>query len=102
MPHTDGVGAMMMANQIRDAVLDRNLPHARSPHGIVSVSLGAATLTPSHGFLSTNLAAKAEAALGEARRLGRNRIEADAAVVAAAALAAGWFDGSGNAFPGKS
>ena len=102
MPHTDGFGAMMMANQIRDAVLDRNLPHARSPHGIVSVSLGAATLTPSHGFLSTDLAAKAELALREARRLGRNRIEADAAVVAAAALAAGWFDGSGNAFPGKS
>ncbi|MGI4940871.1 MAG: diguanylate cyclase, partial [Janthinobacterium lividum] len=26
MPHTDGFGAMMMANQIRDAVLDRHLP----------------------------------------------------------------------------
>jgi len=32
-------------------------------------------------------------ALGEAGRLGSNRIEADAAVVAAAATAAGWFDG---------
>ena len=97
MPHTDGFGAMMMANQIRDAVLDRKLPHARSPHGVISVSLGAATLTPSHGFLSTNLPAKAEQALDEARRLGRNRIEADAAVVAAAATAGGWFNGPGQA-----
>lgn len=102
MPHTDGFGAMMMANQIRDAVLDRNLPHPRSPHWIVTVSLGAATLIPSQGSLLATLTNKAEQALGEARRLGRNRIEADAAVVAAAALAAGWFDGSGNAFPGRS
>ncbi len=100
MPHTDGFGAMMMANQIRDAVLDRNLPHPHSPHGIVGVSLGAATLTPSHGFLSTDLATKAKLALGEARRLERNRIEADAAVVAAAATAGGWFDGPGQVFQG--
>jgi diguanylate cyclase (GGDEF)-like protein/PAS domain S-box-containing protein len=97
MPHTDGFGAMMMANQIRDAVLDRNLPHARSPHGIVSVSLGAATVTPPQGSMPATLTDKAGQALGEARRLGRNRIEADAAVVAAAATAGGWFDGSGQA-----
>ncbi|MGI4941809.1 MAG: hypothetical protein ACRYHQ_14820, partial [Janthinobacterium lividum] len=83
--------------QIRDAVLDRHLPHPQSPHGIVSVSLGAATVTPPQGSLPATLTNKAEQALGEARRLGRNRIEADAAVIAAAATAGGWFDGSGQA-----
>jgi diguanylate cyclase (GGDEF)-like protein/PAS domain S-box-containing protein len=101
MPHTDGFGAMAMADRVRDAVLDRNLPHTRSPHGIVSVSLGAATVIPAQGSLPVALTNKAEQALGEARRLGRNRIEADAAVVVAAATAGGWFDGSRQDFQGK-
>ena len=93
MPHTDGFGAMIMAEQIRNAVLDRVLPHAGSPCGVLSVSIGVATLTPSQGGLATALVGRAGTALGEAGRLGCNRIEADAAVVAAAAAAAGWFDG---------
>ena len=93
MPHTDGFGAMMMAERIRNAVLDRILPHPGSPCGVLSVSIGVATLTPSQGGLSTALVGRAGTALGEAGRLGCNRIEADAAVVAAAATAAGWFDG---------
>ncbi len=97
LPHTDGFGAMAMADRIRDAVLDRNLPHAGSSHGTVSVSLGVATVTPTQGSLPAALVHKAEEALGEARRLGRNRIAADAAVVAAAATAGAWFDGSGQA-----
>jgi len=40
MPHTDGFGALMMAEQVRGAVLDRDLPHQGSPYGIVSVSIG--------------------------------------------------------------
>jgi len=43
------------------------------------------------------LVERAGMALAEAGRLGSNRIEADAAVVAAAATAAGWFDGRGYA-----
>ena len=97
MPQTDGFGVTMMAEQIRDAVLDRNLPHLHSPHRIVTVSLGTATLNPSQGAPLGALVAKAELALGEARRLGRNRIEADAAVVAAASVAGGWFDPPGRA-----
>ena len=93
MPHTDGFGAMMMAEQIRDAVLDRILPHPGSPCGMLTVSIGVATLTPSPGEMPAALVGKAGTALGEAGRLGSNRIEADAAVVAAAATAAGWFDG---------
>ncbi len=97
MPHTDGFGAMMMAERIRDAVLDCNLPHPRSRHGVVSASLGVATMNLLQGSLHVALTNKAEQALGEARRLGRNRIEADAAVMAAAATAGGWFDGFGQA-----
>ena len=96
MPHTDGFGAMVMAEQVRDAVLDRGLPHQGSPHGIVSVSVGVATVVPCRNHGAAVLVGKADASLGEARRQGRNRIEADEAVVAAAATAAGWFGAPDN------
>ncbi len=97
MPHTDGFGAMIMAEQIRNAVLDRVLPHPGSPCGVLSVSIGVATLTPFPDEVPAALVGKAGTALGEAGRLGCNRIEADAAVAAAAATAAGWFDGPRHA-----
>ncbi len=97
MPHTDGFGAMMMAEQVRDTVLDCILPHPGSACGVLTVSIGVATLTPSHCEMPAALVGKAGMALAEAGRLGSNRIEADAAVVAAAAAAAGWFDGPGQA-----
>jgi len=86
-----------MAEQIRDAVLDRVLPHPGSPCGVLSVSIGVATLTPFPDEVPAALVGKAGTALGEAGRLGCNRIEADAAVAAAAATAAGWFDGPRHA-----
>jgi two-component system chemotaxis family response regulator WspR len=97
IPHTDAFGAMIMAEQIRDAVLDRILPHPGSPCGRLTVSIGVATLTSIPGSLVADLVGKAGIALAEAGRLGSNRIEADAAVVAAAATAAGWFGGPGPA-----
>ena len=97
MPHTDGFGAMIMAEQIRDTVLDRILPHPGSACGLLTVSIGVATLTPSHGKMPAALVGKASTALAEAGRLGSNRIEANAAVVAAVATAAGWYDGPGQA-----
>ena len=97
MPHTDGFGAMMMAEQVRDTVLDCILPHPGSACGVLTVSVGVATLTPSHGEMPTALVGKAGMALAEAGRLGSNRIEADAAEVAAVAAATGSFDGLGHA-----
>ena len=96
MPHTDGFGAMVMAEQVRDAVLDRGLPHRGSPYGVVSVSVGVATVVPHRGQGGAALVGKADAALVEARRRGRNRIEADEDVVAAAATAAGWYGAPDN------
>ena len=97
MPHTDGFGAMMMAEQIRNAVLDRILPHPGSACGVLTVSIGVATLIPSHDKIPAALVGRAGVALAEAGRFGSNRIEADAAVVAAAATAAGWYDGPAQA-----
>ena len=79
---------------VRDTVLDRILPHPGSACGVLTVSIGVATLTPSHDEMPAALVGKASTALAEAGRLGSNRIEADAAVVAAAA--AGWYDGPGQ------
>ena len=97
MPHTDGFGAMIMAEQIRDTVLDRILPHPGSACGVLTVSIGVATLTPLRDEMPAALVGRAGVALAEAGRLGSNRIEADAAVVAAVATAAGWFDGPSEA-----
>jgi len=97
MPHTDGFGAMMMAEQVRDAVLDRILPHPGSPSGRLTVSIGVATLIPRIHEMPAALVERACMALAEAGRLGSNRIEADAVVAAAAAVASGWFDGPGYA-----
>ncbi len=95
MPHTDGFGAMIMAEQVRNAVLDRILPHPGSPCGRLTVSIGVATLVPCQHEVPAALVGMAGTALAEAGRLGSNRIEADAAVTAAAAVASGWFDGPG-------
>ena len=97
MPHTDGFGAMLMAEQVRDAVLDRNMAHSGSPHGVVSVSIGVATVIPSHDRDSATLIKWTDAALDTAKRQGGNRIEADEAVIVAAAAATGWISGSNNA-----
>ncbi len=97
MPHTDGFGVMMVAERIRNAVLDRILPHPGSSCGRLTVSIGVATLTSMPGSPVTDLVGKAGMALAEAGRLGSNRIEADAVVTAAAAVASGWVDDSGYA-----
>jgi len=97
MPHTDGFGVMMVAERIRNAVLDRILPHPGSPSGVLTVSIGVATLIPCQHEMPAVLVERAGVVLAEAGRLGSNRIEADAAVTAAAAVASGWFDGSGYA-----
>jgi len=73
-----------------------NLPHLGSPCGIVSVSVGVATVVPHRERDAAVLVGKAEAALGQAKLLGRNRIEADEAVVAAAATAGGWYGAPDN------
>jgi len=75
LPETDRDGAMIIAEQLRLAVLDAGIPHDQSSaDGRVSISGGVATMIPSHGFAPSALVDLADKALYSAKECGRNRV----------------------------
>ncbi len=76
LPGVDAAGAMAMAEQLRHAVTDAPLEHARSPFRMVTVSIGAASALPHLGGSALDLLSAADRALYRAKRAGRNRTEA--------------------------
>ncbi|MBD0272300.1 MAG: diguanylate cyclase [Acetobacteraceae bacterium] len=79
LPETGPQGAMLVAGRIRREVEARRVPHAGAARGFVSVSLGVASVVPRDWDPAASLVQRADAALYEAKRLGRNRAEACAA-----------------------
>lgn len=75
MPEGDLHAAEEAARRIQDAVRALAIPHADEPTGIVSFSLGVASLRPEIGQLPADLLRLADTALYRAKSLGRNRIE---------------------------
>lgn len=67
--------ATVVAEKICAAVRAAAIPHAGSPNGIVTVSVGAAALTPWTSEAAV-LFEKADASLYRAKANGRNRVEA--------------------------
>ncbi|MDO8604964.1 MAG: diguanylate cyclase [Phaeospirillum sp.] len=75
LPETERDGASQIAEQLRQAVLEARIPHARSlADGFVSISCGVATMIPSHGLRPEVLVDVADKALYMAKRDGRNRV----------------------------
>lgn len=71
---TDEAGAAKVADAIHGTLAGLRLPHAGTPHGDVSVSIGVATLVPAHGTVRPDrLLRAADAALYAAKAAGRNR-----------------------------
>ncbi|XPV76125.1 MAG: diguanylate cyclase [Desulfovibrio sp.] len=67
--------AFQLAELMHKAILDMNMEHRNSPFGIVTVSVGVATIIPAQE-LSTELLIKyADHALYRSKEKGRNRIE---------------------------
>jgi diguanylate cyclase (GGDEF)-like protein len=73
LPGIDAVSALHVAERIRLAVIELAIPHAGGAAHVASVSIGIATAAPMSFDDRTAIIEGADAALYEAKRLGRNR-----------------------------
>ena len=77
LPEVDRAGALTIARRALKAIDALKIPHAKSEaRSTVSISLGAATLTPDWSGKPEDLIARADAALYRAKEEGRNRVVA--------------------------
>jgi diguanylate cyclase (GGDEF)-like protein/PAS domain S-box-containing protein len=72
LPNTSAEGGQHFAESLRAAVEALNIPHCRSSHGVVTVSIGLACELPIAGSEAAMLQ-NADAALYSAKENGRNR-----------------------------
>ena len=77
--------ALLVAERLRSAVENLLMAHAGAPWGFVSISIGAASALPSEQGNPQDLTERADAALYEAKRQGRNRTSGFAATILAQA-----------------
>jgi diguanylate cyclase (GGDEF)-like protein len=76
LPNTQSAGAANLADAIRRAVSDQNLPHAlNGPSRRITVSLGVASVSPRDSRYSRkDLLKWADEALYDAKATGRDRV----------------------------
>lgn len=73
LPETDADGALAIAETLRGLVATLGLPHAASPTGRLTVSVGASVLVPTPAMDRADLMRTADAALYDAKARGRDR-----------------------------
>lgn len=74
LPNTESEGAVQVAHEICEALRGRRLPHSGSTAGIVTVSVGCATLVPQFGKHAPDVVEMADRALYKAKHSGRNQV----------------------------
>jgi diguanylate cyclase (GGDEF)-like protein/PAS domain S-box-containing protein len=74
LPNTESDGALQVANEICESLRGRRLPHSSSPYGIITISIGCATLVPQAGRYAPELIAMADHAMYTAKHNGRNQV----------------------------
>ena len=72
LPNTDAAGAEEMARRMQAAIRAMALPHPDSQHGIVTVSMGVATMLAGDAADFATLVSKADRALYRAKAAGRD------------------------------
>ena len=78
---TDGESAMQIARGICEGLAVLAIPHAKSPYGVVTISIGVATSMADEAGSWTTLIEKADRALYRAKLDGRNRAHLSGAAV---------------------
>lgn len=78
LPDTDGDDALEAARRIQQEVWSLALPHAEIATGIVTFSLGVASLLPSRQHIPQDLVRLADSALYHAKQSGRNCVHSAA------------------------
>jgi diguanylate cyclase (GGDEF)-like protein len=73
LPDTDAMGALQMAEIVREEIEALRIPHATNANGIVTVSVGACSIVPDIGEGPAALTAPADEALYRAKEQGRNQ-----------------------------
>jgi diguanylate cyclase (GGDEF)-like protein len=83
LPATDAAGAASVAEDVRSRIEEFAVPHeVNAPLGVLTISIGSATLKPAFEILRTDptmLIALADRALYRAKLEGRNRVSVSAA-----------------------
>ncbi|MDD1622968.1 MAG: PleD family two-component system response regulator [Methylococcaceae bacterium] len=75
LPHTDSTGALLRAEQYRQAIETLKIPHIHGhPLPFISISIGVATLHAHNYSSATNLLQAADDALYQAKNRGRNQV----------------------------
>ena len=74
LPDTDAAGAALIAEACRRHIEQMAIENPRAPNGIISMSIGLATIVPSKACAAEGLIALADKALYQAKNDGRNRV----------------------------
>lgn len=73
--HTPMTNARNIAEQMCRAVRELEILHDQSSYGVVTISLGGATMVPKPGSSERDIIDQADAALYRAKETGRNRVQ---------------------------
>ena len=76
LPNTDLKGALFVAQAVRSRLTALQIPHPKSVHGIVTVSIGVAAMPSTAVLTQVDLFRAADQAMYRAKQAGRNQVVA--------------------------